>query len=286
LSMGNLLHKVKELCSQALINGQKPDYKALEDITLHTGWEGTDKASAGAENAKNEVILSVDKLKIKFFDDWIAPDVKSGLTYDQKLKIFFEHLSDEEQDQEWTTIGVEVPFEFEVRPGILIRGLIDKVQKNREGQLRIVDYKSSKAVYDSKKLTTPLQLYIYHLACQKLYPDTEIIEYMYDFILLGEQRLGGTKGWLSRAEKKLNKLLDSIEECASSDTWKPSPTPLCYWCPYCAQNPNAKLEFRHHCPYYSLWTPTNKTFSTNKEWDPDTKDANMIEQEAIASFRW
>ena len=67
LSMGNLLHKVKELCSQSLINGQKPDYKALEDITLHTGWEGTDKASAGAENAKNEVILSVDKLKIKFF---------------------------------------------------------------------------------------------------------------------------------------------------------------------------------------------------------------------------
>jgi len=109
---------------------------------------------------------------------------------------------------------------------------------------------------------------------------------MYDFVLLGEQRLGGTKGWLSRAEKKLNKLLDSIEECTSSDTWEPSPTPLCYWCPYCAQNPNAKPEFRHYCPYYSLWTPTNKTFATNKEWDPDTKDASMIEQEVIASFRW
>lgn len=282
------MHKAKEICSLELMNGNVPDYDAIEHTVRYAGWVGIDKASAHKGTPESESIPSLDELKHQFFEDWIAEDPKSGLTYDDKVKIFFDHLGDEEHDPEWTTIGAEVPFEFEVRPGTSIRGFIDKVQENREGKLRIVDYKTSKAVYDSKKLATPLQLYIYHLACAQLYPDREIAEYMYDFVLLGETRLGGSKGWLPRASAKLVKLLDGIEECERTGIWKPSSSPLCYWCPYCANNPSAPAAMKALCPYFSLWTPTDrKNFSVNMRWYPDTPQKSQVEaHQTYQDFRW
>lgn len=292
LALGNLLHKARELCSISLMNGKRPDYSQIENIVLHEGWSGIDKASANGDQPQEESLRSIDILKRQFFDDWLTVDEKSGLSYDQKLRIFFEHLSDEETEwKDWQTIGAEVAFSFEIRPGIIIRGLIDKVQRNPfTGKIRIVDYKSSKAVYDSKKLATPLQLYIYHLACQHLYPDYEIEAYLYDFILLGQQQAGGTKGWITRAEKKLNKLLDAIEECEATGIWAPKPSPLCYWCSYCETNPNADAIFKTICPYYSYWTPNDrKNFDVHTPWSPDDvnqTDHIIEERQAVKAFRW
>ena len=113
---------------------------------------------------------------------------------------------------------------------------------------------------------------------------------MYDFILLGQQVLGGTKGWLARADKKLNKILDQIQECKTSSLWAPKPSPLCYWCPYCKNNPNASPEFQDLCPYFSLWTPNDrKNFSVNLEWFPDDPEEikkTVEAQKYYQDFRW
>ena len=273
------------------MSGEHPDYESIYEIVCHTGWNNVaNTPSSGKGKPDSEPILSLDELKRRYFDEWYTPDPKSGLTYDQKIAIFFDRIQDEENDTDWRTIGAEVPFDFEFRPGVYIRGFIDKVQQNSSGKLRIVDYKTSKAVYDSKKLTTPLQLFIYHLACAQLYPGHEIAEYMYDFVLLGETRLGGSKGWLTRASAKLVKLLDAIEECEQTGIWKPSSSPLCYWCPYCANNPNAQRQHRDRCPYYSLWTPSDrKNFSVNMRWYPDDPMASSKQadaRQAYQGFRW
>lgn len=272
------------------MDGNRPDYEAIEHTIRHDGWVGVEKASADKGQPVTEVIPSLNELKRTFFEDWITPDEKSGLTYEQKIATFFEHIRDEEKDPDWQTIGAEVPFHFEVRPGIFLRGFIDKIQCNDQNELRIVDYKTSKAVYDQKKLATPLQLYIYHLACKELYPDYKIKEYMYDFVLLGETVLGGTKGWLARADKKLNKLLDQIAECESTGIWAPKPSPLCYWCSYSCNNPHSQPEYRNLCPYYSLWTPEDrKNFGVNLQWFPDEPDElnkTLETHKAVQEFRW
>ena len=93
-------------------------------------------------------------------DEWYTPDPDSDPSYREKLETFFRALPDEENDLEWTTIAVELPFEIPYRPGVVLYGFIDKVQQNQDGELRIVDYKSSKKVYDESKLKTPLQLFV------------------------------------------------------------------------------------------------------------------------------
>ena len=260
LELGNLAHKIKELISKDLMAGNTPDYEKYEEMLLKEGYTGLDKA-----NGQEEILLSCDELRGKYFEDWIAPDTKSGMTYEQKLGIFVEHLKDEEYDPEWRTIGAEVNFEVEFDDVILF-GIIDKIQENSQGQLRIVDYKSSKKVFTDAEIRTPLQMLVYHLAVKNMFPDREIVQYMYDFVFLGETQIGGTKGWIDRGLKKLRKLIAGIDEAKASGVFKPCPSPLCHWCDYCETKDRFEPAFYKLCPYHSQWTPDNKTYEKAREY--------------------
>ena len=275
LTLGNVLHKAREVVSRALMAGETPDYGEIERRFRHEGWNSVDKSTG-----KAEVFPSLDSISTRYFEDWGAPDPDTGLTYPQKIDAFFASLPEEENDPDWRTIGAEVPFSFEYRPGALLTGFIDKVQQNARGELRIVDYKSSRKPYDPAKLKTPLQLYVYHLAASRLYPQNKPVEYLYDLVLLGQKQSGGSPGWLKRAETKLDKLFDEIEQCGALDEWKPKPSPLCYWCPYSATNPQADRKFNALCPYFSFWSPTDrKNFATNRSYSPDT--ASQAHEDAL-----
>ena len=272
LSIGTILHKARELCSLALMEGQTPDYTMIRDITMN-GWAGVDKANS----KKEEVIPGMEEIKALYWEDWMKeePDIPS---YQRRLETFFEHLEDDEKDiLKWRPIAAEKPFTVAYQ-GAELFGVIDKIEENKEGQIRIVDLKSSKKPYDESKLKSPLQLYIYHLAVQDMFPDREIISHRYDFIMLGEQREAGTRGWLKRCDAKLTKLLESIRQANATNLWEPKPSPLCYWCPYCRGNPTSKPDSNSLCRYYSLWTPQKKTFETNEPWIKGTKaDEEKIE---------
>lgn len=264
-SAGTIAHKGKELVSQALMRGEKPDYDAIMNCVMN-GHEGADKATG-----EMEILPGMNQLKVQFWDDWIAKDTKSGLTYEQKLALYREHLPDEERDTLWKTVGVEMHFEYEFA-GVVLFGIIDKVAINPQGEVKIVDYKTSKKIFEGSDLATPLQMWIYRQAVQAMIEAgqipgaTEVVSHEYSFIFIGCSQEGGTKGWLKRGEAKLCKILQSIDKAKETGVWKPSPTPLCYWCSYCRNSPTAPASVRHECPYYSLWTPTNKVYDVALRW--------------------
>ena len=260
LELGNLAHKVKELISKDLMAGIHVDYQHYQSMLLDNGYRGMDKTEK-----REEILLSCADLYDKYPDEWMAPDTKSGMTYDEKLDIFLEHLRDEEKDTEWKTIGAEVGFEVPFEDALLF-GVIDKIQENDQGQLRIVDYKTSKKQFSDSEIKTPLQMVVYHLAVRQLYPRREIKECLYDFVFLGQTQLAGSKGWVERGEKKLQKLIASIDEAKSTDLFKPSPSPLCHWCDYCKHKERANDEYSKLCPYYSLWLPNCKTYEVNRPY--------------------
>lgn len=293
LSLGSLLHKARELVSLDLMAGKKPDYFAIMRMVMEDGWEGQEKSS----KTKTEKLDPVRVLRERYPAEWSEPDNKSGMTYDEKLQLFEASLPDEENSSDWHAIAVELPFdlsldgrtvpvvdketgEIEDLP-VHIKGVIDKIEQNASGQLRIVDYKTSKKIFEGADVKTPLQMYIYHLAAQSLYPGQEIVEHLYDFLLLGQTQVGGSAGWLNRAEKKLNHILDSIRQSSLSGEWEPKPTPLCHWCSYCPTNANAD-EFKNLCRFYSLWTPQAKSFEVAQKWSPEAER----QQKQYDGFRW
>ena len=102
----------------------------------------------------------------------------------------------------------------------------------------------------------------------------------YRFILLDNNQYALTKGWEKRLIKALDKIFDQIDDCEQKGLWKPNPTPLCHWCNFCKHNPDAH-EFKDECEYFSLWTPVNKSFAVNKEWNPEENNSTEAKRKLV-----
>ena len=259
LELGSLCHKILELKGQMLVSGLKVNYEYLRSV-LEQGYV-----------SDSETLLGIKTLRTKYFDDWLTSDNKSGMNYDQKIQIFNRIIESEMEDsymQGWQPYKFEHEFEFVWKDRAIIHGFIDRIDQSTSGsgEVRVWDYKTSKAIYDNSKVATSMQFFIYALAI--LHEVHELpTSSNYRFILIDRFQPALSTGYVKRGIKALDNLLDKINN--SEQCFCPNPTPLCYWCDYCKNNPQAKT-YRDLCPYYSLWTPTNKTFSVNQTFDKDT----------------
>lgn len=264
LDLGNLCHKALEVAASlfGVVPIEEPHFKWI----LRDGYHGKDKTGKGEED-----IPSLSEIVSRYTLDWVTPDEKCEYTYDERIDNFYRYVPQFFQkqselgfDSAQAEVNFEVPFE-----DIILFGTIDLILFNRaEKKIKIVDYKTSKKAYDHSKLVSPLQMYIYYLAVKDMFPDWEFDCCEYQFVLLGEEATVDAKGWQKRCDTKLRKLLADLKSYKENDEWRPTPSPLCHWCNYCAHNESSK-RFADECPYYSLWTPKNKIYEVNKRWDPD-----------------
>lgn len=261
-----------ELKGRYKFQNEEVDYDEIINTVFQGCEEKTDKGT--------ERLIGIDAIKEKYDEDWNKIDESSGMTYDEKMDIYFhEVLPSRMEDDEWIIAGTEIKFEFVYDDRCIIHGFIDRVdakisEDGKIQELGVIDYKSSKKVFRDADIKTPLQMIIYDLACLQIYGILPTY-HEYDFVLLNQKQTTKTgvctKGYLNRGLKKIDKTLDSIEECAKLEVFEPSPTPLCYWCEFAdrSHTPNADPQFAGDCPYYSLWTPLNKNFRVNKEYTPN-----------------
>lgn len=260
LDLGSILHKGLEIKYRNVIDNIETDYEELIQMLM-------DGIAEETEKDKGNLIIGLNSIQEKYgVEAFSEVNKKSNLSYNDKLTTFFKYLREDEIESDWRPLAVEQDFEFVYQDRCVLNGFIDRIDINDKGELRVVDYKSSNKPFEHKDLTTPLQMFIYALACEELF-DKRPIEYQYDMILLGEKQLACTKGYYNRGVKKLNKILDSIDEASGNGKWEPKATPLCYWCDYSKTNPSAPFYTSDLCEYYSLWEPHNKTFEKNKEYN-------------------
>lgn len=253
LELGTLCHKGMELKYQG------DDVNKIKKH-IYTGFNETNK--------NEEYIRGLNELKDDYFFEYEEINKKSKMNYCDKMKIYFDKLLNESIDDEWKCIGTEVEFKINYKNIAIIKGFIDRVDENiNTKEIRVIDYKTNNTEFDKSHLTTPLQMFIYSLACKELYG--KIPTYcIYDLLFLNKKQIGGTKGWLKRGEKKLDSLLNQIIylQDMGEKYYKPNQTPLCHWCDYCKTNLNADELYNTLCEYYSLWTPDIKIYKNNKEW--------------------
>lgn len=266
LELGTILHKGLEIKGRNKINGESVDYDYIKTSVVEGCEEKTDKSTS--------FLPGTTDIRKRYIEDWLATDENTSMNYDEKMDVYFNVLTNRMEDKDWSVKAVEDSFEFVYNNRCIIHGFIDRIDENIHGELKVIDYKSSKKVFRDTDIKTPLQMVIYDLACLFKYgvlPE----QHEYDFILLDKKQTTEdgvcSKGYLKRGLKKIDKLLDLIDEFEKTNTYKPSPTPLCYWCDFAGRDytPNADNRYGGLCPYHSLWTPENKTFKKNKEWNPE-----------------
>lgn len=269
LELGTVCHKVYETASQMWKEG----IVNYNDLKFLLEYGDTD-----------EKISGIKDLSKKYFEEWYEPD-SEGHTYGWKMGQFDKGLHryiGSFNYNEWIPFKEEYDFEFVFNNRAIIHGFIDAILINTEGDMKCIDYKTSKKPFPDNKIPTSQQFSIY---CMGMLNDFGKLPVQcdYKFILLNQEQNALTTGFAKRIVKKLNTVLDNIDKNSKNEVWIPSPTPLCFWCSYSSTNPKA-VQYKNECEYYSLWTPTEKNWDVNKRFNAldltKDKHVNKIEDDS------
>jgi len=240
---GTLIHSIEENIGQALIKKETINYNDLINYF------------------KEEI----NKLKLRYPYDFYEVD-KSGRNYEGKSLFYIKYGIYRLENRIKANKNLNVVFtekEFNlIYNNINFVGFIDRVLYDSLTDTYIVeDIKTYSKKLEPKDLKTPLQHVIYSMALKNILGDTIKLKCSYDLPLCDCIQDVDDK-YYDLGVKKLDKLLEDIK---ISD-FEPKPTPLCHWCVYSKTFPNQPDQAKKLCPYYSLWTKSNRTNAVHEYW--------------------
>jgi len=125
--------------------------------------------------------------------DVLDPEHQIGEVLMDAGKEMLIEFIDRHEGEKFDVIGKELPFELVIGSGLVI-GYIDLVVRDKDGTIRIIDYKSGKFEVAAKRIHENLQVGLYALAASLMYPDTPIYAELYYL------RTGRRKGHLFSPE--------------------------------------------------------------------------------------
>ncbi len=138
----------------------------------------------------------------------------------------------------------ELHVEVTLDDGLVLRGLVDRLDKTSSGDMRIVDYKTGKAPgagYEQKAL---FQLRFYALVIWK---STGVMPRLLQLLYLGSGhviRYEPDEVDLESTERKIRALWSAINAAHESGDWRPNRSRLCDWC-----------DFQRFCPEFGGTPP-------------------------------
>lgn len=115
---------------------------------------------------------------------------------------------------------------------VVIRGILDRMDENDEGELVILDYKTGKAPPPRFAQSAFFALKIYAALIRKQTGRTPVeVRLMY---LTGPTQLTLpiTDEVLDQTEQKITNIWNQIERAIETETFQPSPSKLCDWCSF------------------------------------------------------
>lgn len=121
--------------------------------------------------------------------------------------------------------------------GLLLRGIIDRVDVAPNGMVRVVDYKTGRSPGEGFEGKALFQMRFYALAVWRLrgvVPALLQLVYLGDGVVL---RLEPTEADLLATERKLEALSEAVERARESGDWRPRRSKLCGWCAHQALCP-------------------------------------------------
>lgn len=271
--LGTLIHHIEEEIGLALKDGVIPDYDKLKKDLYEINIPKTTPTDPDGG------IFGVNILKEKYRDEYYSVN-ENGESYHTLIQKYAESGIYRLQNfltkfPDWTVFAVEQYFEVDyycqpTGKHYTLHGYIDRILKNtKTGEFMIEDLKTRSKLFPDEDLKSPMQFFFYSYALKSMQRLFDYPEHCrYDLVLMDERQAGGTKGWIGRCQKKLDKILMDIEQKA----FVPNPSPLCYYCAFSGTNPdrhNLDPKDRHLCPYYSLWTKggTAKVWEVENKWE-------------------
>jgi putative RecB family exonuclease len=128
-------------------------------------------------------------------------------------------------------IGLELNLELDV-DGLLLRGVIDRLELDHEGSFVVTDYKTGKVRSAEQERARLGGVHFYSFLCEQLFgsrPARVQLLYLSEPVAITttptEQSTRGL-------ERKLRAVWSEVERAYERDDFRPSPSRLCDWCAF------------------------------------------------------
>jgi len=214
-SKGTLVH----LALQHLM--WRPPQERTLDVAL------TDLARAGAE-------LEADPE----FSELELSEAEWG-SFHADAEVLLRRYFDIEDPRTITVLGVELRVSAETKDGVAIRGIIDRLELDADGELVITDYKTGREPGTGWEQQSMAGIHIYSLLCERMLGRRpKRIQLLY---LSKPERIitQPSDQSLRGVELKSGAVMKAVRTACARDNFRPRPSALCEYC-----------SFREFCPEF------------------------------------
>jgi len=131
----------------------------------------------------------------------------------------------------------ELRVETTLDDGLVLRGFVDRLDRNAAGDTRVVDYKTGKAPGEGYEQKALFQMRFYALV---LWRATGTVPRLLQLLYLGNEqilRYEPDESDLLATERKIKALWRAIQQAQETGDWRPNPSRLCDWCDHQALCP-------------------------------------------------
>jgi len=136
-----------------------------------------------------------------------------------------------------TPIGIELKLEIELA-GVKLRGIIDRLELDEDGELVVTDYKTGRAPGERQEQQRLAGVAFYSLLCERLFgrrPARVQLLYLADPVaIISTPTDRSTRG----VERKLAAVWTAVERACEREDFRPNPSRLCDWCGFKAYCPS------------------------------------------------
>ncbi len=136
-----------------------------------------------------------------------------------------------------TPIGIELKLEVDLG-GVRLRGIIDRLELDADGQLVVTDYKTGRAPGERQEQQRLAGVAFYSLLCERLFgqrPAKVQLLYLADpLAIIATPTDQSTRG----VERKLAAVWSAVERACEREDFRPNPSRLCDWCAFKAYCPS------------------------------------------------
>jgi putative RecB family exonuclease len=133
-------------------------------------------------------------------------------------------------------IGLELNLELEV-DGLVLRGIIDRLELDNEGNFVVTDYKTGKVPSAEQERARLGGVHFYSFLCEQLFGSrparVQLLYLSEPLVITTTPTEQSTRG----LERKVRAVWTAVERACERDDFRPKPSRLCDWCAYKAYCP-------------------------------------------------
>lgn len=206
-------------------------HAALERLfTLEPTERTHDRALACLDDALAELRTHPDL-------EGLGLDAEAEATFHEEARVLVGKYFRLEDPTTITPIGIELKLEIELG-GVRLRGIIDRLELDADGQLVVTDYKTGRAPGERQEQQRLAGVAFYSLLCERLFgqrPARVQLLYLADPVaIISTPNDRSTRG----VERKLAAVWAAVERACERDDFRPNPSRLCDWCSFKAYCPS------------------------------------------------